>query len=100
MTPNCFSKTEEQEGSLGFPGGSVVKNPSAKAGDLGLIPDPGRSHILQSTSACTSQLLNLCSRAGEPQLLSPCATTTEVQAPRAHGVPQRSHHNKEPTYRS
>ena len=28
---------------LGFPGGSVVKNPPAKAGDVGLIPDPGRS---------------------------------------------------------
>ena len=26
----------------GFPGGSVVKNTSAKAGDLGLIPGSGR----------------------------------------------------------
>ena len=32
----------------GFPGGSVVKNPPANAGDTGLIPDPGRSHMLQS----------------------------------------------------
>ena len=24
----------------GFPGGSVVKNPPANAGDMGLIPDP------------------------------------------------------------
>ena len=32
----------------GFPGGSVVKNPPASAGDLGLIPGPGRSHMLQS----------------------------------------------------
>ena len=31
----------------GFPGGSVVKNPLADAGDMGLIPDPGRSHMLQ-----------------------------------------------------
>ena len=30
---------------LGFLGGSVVKNLSANAGDTGLIPDPGRSHI-------------------------------------------------------
>ena len=29
----------------GFPGGSAVKNLSANAGDTGLIPDPGRSHI-------------------------------------------------------
>ena len=27
----------------GFPGGSVVKNPPANAGDLGLIPELGRS---------------------------------------------------------
>ena len=27
----------------GFPGGSVVKNPHANSGDMGLIPDPGRS---------------------------------------------------------
>ena len=26
---------------LGFPGGSVLKNPSANAGDTGSIPDPG-----------------------------------------------------------
>ena len=27
----------------GFPGGSVVKNPPANAGDVGLIPGLGRS---------------------------------------------------------
>ena len=27
----------------GFPGGSVVKNPPAKTGDVGLIPGLGRS---------------------------------------------------------
>ena len=32
----------------GFSGGSVVKNPPANAGDMGLIPDLGRSHILHS----------------------------------------------------
>ena len=30
----------------GFPGGSVVKNLPANAGDTGSVPDPGRSHIL------------------------------------------------------
>ena len=30
--------------SKGFPGSSVVKNPSANAGDPGLIPGLGRSH--------------------------------------------------------
>ena len=28
---------------MGFPGGSVVKNPPANAGDVGLIPGWGRS---------------------------------------------------------
>ena len=29
--------------ALAFPGGSVVKNPAANAGDMGLIPGSGRS---------------------------------------------------------
>ena len=29
----------------GFPGGTVVKNPPANAGDTGSSPGPGRSHI-------------------------------------------------------
>ena len=32
----------------GFPGGAVVKNPPANAGDMGWIPGPGRSHMPQS----------------------------------------------------
>ena len=35
-------KSELEENS-GFPGGSVVKNLRVKAGDMGSIPDPGRS---------------------------------------------------------
>ena len=31
-----------------FPGGTVVKNPPANAGDTGSIPGPGRSHMLRS----------------------------------------------------
>ena len=31
-----------------FPGGTVVKNPPAKAGDTGSSPGPGRSHMLRS----------------------------------------------------
>ena len=32
----------------GFPGGAVVKNPPANAGDTGSSPGPGRSHVPQS----------------------------------------------------
>ena len=28
-----------------FPGGAVVENPPANAGDTGSIPGPGRSHM-------------------------------------------------------
>jgi len=29
----------------GYPDGSVVKNPPANAGDMGLIPHPRKSHM-------------------------------------------------------
>ena len=32
----------------GFPGGTVVENPPANAGDTGSSPGPGRSHMLWS----------------------------------------------------
>ena len=32
-----------------FPGGTVVKNPPANAGNTGSIPGPGRSHMLRSS---------------------------------------------------
>ena len=52
--------------SKGFSDGSVVKNLPATAGDTGLIPSPGRSHMLPSNQASVPQLLSLCSRAWEP----------------------------------
>ena len=61
-----------------FPGGTVVKNPPANAEDKGSSPGPGRSHMPWSNKAHVPQLLILCSRACEPQLLSPRATTTET----------------------
>ena len=33
----------------GFSGGAVVKNPPANAGDMGLSPGLGRSHMPQSS---------------------------------------------------
>ena len=43
---------------LGFPGGSVVKNPPANAGDTGSTPGPVRSYLLQSHSVHSLQLKN------------------------------------------
>ena len=71
-----------------FPGGTVVENLPANAGDTGLSPGPGGSHVLRSSWACAPQLLSLRSRAREPQLQSPRATTTEVPATRTHAPQQ------------
>ena len=72
----------------GFPGGTMVKNPPANAGDMGSIPGLGRSHMPRSNYARVPQLLSLCSRAQEPHQLSPHATTTEACAPKAWALQQ------------
>ena len=45
----CILKKLKKKITIGFSGGSVVKNLPANAGDMCLIPDPGRSHVLQSS---------------------------------------------------
>ena len=42
-----------------FSGGPVIKNPSAIAGDTGLVPNPGRLHALRGNKAHAPQLLTL-----------------------------------------
>ena len=71
-----------------FPGGAVVKNPPANAGDMGSIPGPGRSHMPWSNKSHAPQLLRLRSGACELQLLSLYATTTEAHMPRACALQQ------------
>ena len=77
----------------GFPGGSVVKNPTASAGDTSLISDLGRSRMPERNSAHAPQWLSL-----EPQLLRPmhpraCAqqkempTQCEARAPKLESSP-------------
>ena len=56
--------------------GAVVENLPANAGDTGSSPGLGGSHVPWSSWAREPQLLSLRSRAHEPQLLSPCTTTT------------------------
>ena len=60
----------------GFPGGAVVENPPANAGDMGSIPGLGGSHVLWINWARV------------PQLLSPHATTTEARTPRTRAPQQ------------
>ena len=66
---------------LHFPGGAVVKNPPANAGDTGSIPGLGRSHMPWSNSA------------HEPQLLKPTCLELVLLNKRSHG-------NEKPTYRN
>ena len=73
----------------GFLGGSVVKNPPANAGDVGLIPDPGRPHKPQSNWAQAPKLLSLCPKACELQRLSPRALEPGL-------LNKRSHHDEKP----
>ena len=54
----------------------------ADEGDMGSIPDAGRSHMPQNSYACVPQLLSLCSRAQEPKLL-------KSTRPRAHAPWQK-----------
>ena len=74
--------------SRGFPGGTLVGNPPANAGDMGLGPGPGRSHMPRSNYVRVPQLQSLRSGAHEPQLLSLRATTTEARTPRARAPQQ------------
>ena len=70
---------QKQAVSQGFPCDSVVKNPSANAGDTGSIPALGRSHPWRGNQAGEPQLLSLPSRAQEPQLL-------KLAFPRVHAL--------------
>ena len=42
------SSASKFKSNQGFPGGSVLKNPQANAGDLDSIPNLGRSHMPRS----------------------------------------------------
>ena len=50
LTESYLEDNSDQKYSWcrGFPGGSVIKNPPAKAEDMGSIPDSGRSHMPRS----------------------------------------------------
>ena len=51
---------------MGFPGGSVVKNPLAKAGDVGLIPGLGRFPLGKETATHSNTLAWEIPRTEEP----------------------------------
>ena len=64
---SCVLKDAEE----GFPGGAVVENLPANAGDTGLSPGLGRSHMPRSNWAHEPQLLSL-------RVWSLCSATREA----------------------
>ena len=68
---------------MGFPGGAVVKNPPANAGDTGSSPGLGRSHMLRSNWAHEPQLLSL-------RIWSLCSTTREATIVRGSRTAMKS----------
>ena len=78
-----------------FPGGAVVKNPPANAGDTGSSPGLGRSHMLRSNKARAPQLLSLHSRAREPQLLKPVCLEPVLRNKRSPRNEKSAHCNED-----
>ena len=72
-----------KELSRGFPGGAVVKNPPANAGDRGSSPGPGVSHMTRSNEARV------------PQLLKPARLEPMLRNKRSHHNEKPPHHNEE-----
>ena len=83
-----FSWQDPKTRARGFPGGSVVKNLPTSAGDTGSIPDLGSSH-----KAYSPQLLSLCSRARELQLLKFVHPEPVLHNKRRHHSEKPMHHN-------
>ena len=65
----------------GFPGGTVVENLPANAGDTGSSPGLGRSHMPQSNWAREPQLLSL-------HVWSLCSATKEAATVSGPRLPQ------------
>ena len=68
--------------SSGFPGGALVKNLPANAGDTGSSPGLGRSHMPRGGWARETQLLSLsvwslCSATGEAAIMRGPSTATK-----------------------
>ena len=80
---DTFSLYSLKESPLDFPAGPVAKSPPANAGDMDLIPGPGRFHMPQGHQAQGPQLL-------KPEHLEPMLCTK-----RSHSNEKPARHNRE-----
>ena len=97
-----IKKTINQKMGWGFPGGVVVENLPANAGDTGSGPGLGGSHMPRRNWAREPQLLSLrawslCSAAGEAAIVRGPRTAMKSgpHLPRLERKP--SHRNEDPT---
>ena len=83
-----------------FPGGPVVKNLPANAGDSGSSPGLSRSHMPWSDSTRAPQLPSLCSEPGSHSYRAHVLQLLKSTHPGAPALQQRSHCYEKPTHRS
>ena len=79
----CGRKKRIKNYGTGFPGGAVVENLPANAGDTGSSPGLGRSHMPRSNWACEPQLLSL-------RVWSLCSATREATTVRGPHTAMKS----------
>ena len=86
----------------GFPGGAVVKNPPANAGDTGSSPGPGKSHMRGATKpmphnywACALEPVSHNYWVHVLQLLKPACLEPVLCNKRSHRDEKPTHHNEE-----
>ena len=65
---------------LGFPGGSAVKDPSAKAGDAGSVPGLGRSRGESYSNPLQSSCLGNSTDRGAWRAIAHAVTKSQTQA--------------------
>ena len=81
-----------KEADAGLPLWLSGKESTCHAGDMGLIPGPGRSHMPWSNSGCEPQLWSPSPETQGLQLLSPC--------PRARALHTSNHCTEKPRGRN
>ena len=101
---SVMAALENQNKILNFPGGSVIKNPPASAGDTGLSPGLGRSDftchraakpMCHNYWACALEPTSHSSWARTPQLLKPVSLEPVPRSKRSHCNVKHAHCSEE-----
>ena len=80
LEASADKENKKKKKKKGFLVDLVVKNLPASAGDMGSIPDSGRSHIAGATKPVHHSIEPVVQSLG-PQCQSPPATTAETRVP-------------------